>query len=104
MRSGATLPRAGRDNMIDRPRLVELSRRPAVRGNMPRTPVASPRDMIRDHALALGFDAIGFCEARLGPEARERLGRFLAAGQHGDMGRLAARAEQPAHTRRVWPE
>jgi epoxyqueuosine reductase len=71
---------------------------------MPRTPVASPRDMIRDHALALGFDAIGFCEARLGPEARERLGRFLAAGQHGDMGWLATRADKRAQPTALWPE
>jgi epoxyqueuosine reductase len=59
---------------------------------------------IRDRALALGFDAIGFCDATLGPEARARLGAFLAAGQHGDMGWLADRAEQRADPRALWPE
>jgi epoxyqueuosine reductase len=63
-----------------------------------------PRDQIRDRALALGFDAIGFCEARLGAEARERLSAFLAAGLHGDMGWLAERSAQRSQPRDLWPE
>ena len=64
--------------------------------NAPRasSPPASHATIIRDRALALGFDAVGFCRAELGPEARQRLAAFLAAGQHGDMGWLAARADQ----------
>ena len=54
--------------------------------------------------MALGFDAVGFCEARLGPEARARLTAFLAAGQHGDMGWLATRADQRSHPQTLWPE
>ena len=60
-------------------------------------------DLIRDRALALGFDAIGFCRAELGPEARTRLADFLAAGQHGDMGWLARCAEQRSHPQSLWP-
>jgi epoxyqueuosine reductase len=60
-------------------------------------------ELIRDRALALGFDAIGFCRAELGPEARTRLADFLAAGQHGDMGWLARRAEQRSHPQSLWP-
>ena len=63
-----------------------------------------PRPPIRDRALALGFDAVGFAAAELGPEARARLTAFLAAGQHGDMGWLADRAEQRTHPRALWPE
>jgi epoxyqueuosine reductase len=63
-----------------------------------------PKAAIRDKALALGFDAVGFCRADLGPEARTRLADFLAAGQHGDMGWLADRAEQRADPRALWPE
>jgi epoxyqueuosine reductase len=63
-----------------------------------------PAAFIRDKALALGFDAIGFCRAELGPEARERLGAFLAAGQHGDMGWLAERADQRSQPRALWAE
>ncbi len=63
----------------------------------------SAADLIRDRALALGFDAVGFCRAELGPEARTRLADFLAAGQHGDMGWLARRAEQRSHPQSLWP-
>ena len=63
-----------------------------------------PRPLIRDRALALGFDAIGFCRAELGPEARQRLVDFLAAGQHGEMDWLARRSEQRAQPRTLWPE
>jgi epoxyqueuosine reductase len=63
-----------------------------------------PRTLIRDRALALGFDAIGFCAAELGPEARQRLTEFLAAGQHGEMDWLARRSEQRAQPRALWPE
>ncbi|HET8995673.1 MAG TPA: tRNA epoxyqueuosine(34) reductase QueG [Acetobacteraceae bacterium] len=63
-----------------------------------------PRPAIRQRALALGFDAIGFAAAELGAEARERLGAFLAAGQHGDMGWLADRAAQRSHPQALWPE
>ncbi|HET8995402.1 MAG TPA: tRNA epoxyqueuosine(34) reductase QueG [Acetobacteraceae bacterium] len=67
-------------------------------------PLTDPRQAIRQRALALGFDAIGFAAAELGPEVREHLGAFLAAGQHGDMGWLADRAAQRAHPQALWPE
>jgi epoxyqueuosine reductase len=71
----------------------------------PRIVAASdPRTLIRDKALALGFDAVGFCRAELGAEARDRLGAFLAAGQHGDMGWLADRTEQRSHPQALWPD
>jgi len=63
-----------------------------------------PKPLIRDKALALGFDAIGFAPASLGPEARARLANFLAAGRHGDMGWLADRTEQRADPPALWPE
>lgn len=66
--------------------------------------VADPKSLIRDRALMLGFDAIGFCDAALGAEAKARLTEFLAAGLHGDMGWLAHRAEQRAHPRTLWPD
>ncbi len=59
---------------------------------------------IRDQALSLGFDAVGFAPASLGPEVRERLGAFIAAGQHGDMGCLAERAGQRSHPQALWAE
>jgi epoxyqueuosine reductase len=65
---------------------------------------ADPAGAIRARALSLGFDAVGFAPARLGPEARERLAAFLAAGQHGDMGWLADRSEQRSQPSVLWPE
>ncbi|WP_323992256.1 tRNA epoxyqueuosine(34) reductase QueG [Nguyenibacter sp. L1] len=62
------------------------------------------RDAIRDKALALGFDAVGFCDAALGDDARARLADFLAAGHHGAMGWLAERTEQRGDPRALWPE
>ena len=69
----------------------------------PHTPDGA-KALIRDRALAIGFDAIGFCRAELGTAARDRLAEFLAAGQHGDMGWLASRAEARADPRTLWPE
>ena len=62
------------------------------------------KDAIRTRALALGFDAVGFAPAALGPEARTRLGAFIAAGQHGDMGWLAERTDQRSHPQALWAE
>ncbi len=64
---------------------------------------ADPKPLIRERALALGFDAIGFCRAELGAQARERLRDFLAAGQHGDMGWLADRASARGDPQQLWP-
>jgi epoxyqueuosine reductase len=63
-----------------------------------------PKPLIRERALALGFDAIGFCRAELGTQARERLADFLAAGLHGDMGWLASRSSARGDPRRLWPD
>ena len=65
---------------------------------------ADPEAQIRDRALALGFDAVGFADAALGAEARERLAAFLAAGHHGAMGWMADRADRRAHPRALWPQ
>ena len=65
---------------------------------------ADPKPLIRERALALGFDAIGFCRAELGAQARRRLADFLAAGQHGDMGWMASRANARSDPKRLWPE
>ncbi len=63
-----------------------------------------PRTVIRAEAERLGFDAVGFTRATLPPEARTRLDAFLAAGRHGTMRWLAARAAERAHPQALWPE
>ena len=61
-------------------------------------------DAIRDQALSLGFDAVGFAPASLGGEARAGLAAFLAAGQHGDMGWMAERTIERGNPVALWAE
>jgi epoxyqueuosine reductase len=61
-------------------------------------------EAIRDRALASGFDAVGFAEARLDEEARAGLGEFIARGYHGDMGWLAGTAARRGDPRALWPD
>jgi epoxyqueuosine reductase len=62
------------------------------------------REAIRTEALARGFDAVGFAEARLADSARADLAEFLARGYHGEMGWLAAHAERRGDPRTLWRE
>jgi epoxyqueuosine reductase len=62
------------------------------------------REAIRDRALAVGFDAVGFAEARLDEAARDGLREFLARGYHGDMGWLAGTALRRGDPRVLWSE
>jgi epoxyqueuosine reductase len=59
---------------------------------------------IRDKALALGFDTIGFAKAETDASARSWLSEFLENGFHGDMGWLAAKADLRASPRTLWPD
>jgi epoxyqueuosine reductase len=65
---------------------------------------AAIRDAIRAEALARGFDAVGFAEARLANSAHANLVEFLKLGYHGDMGWLAAHAERRGDPRALWDE
>jgi epoxyqueuosine reductase len=58
---------------------------------------------IREKALELGFDAVGFAPAALAETARQGLAAYLAAGYHGDMGWLEARAAERASPAGLWP-
>jgi epoxyqueuosine reductase len=62
------------------------------------------REAIRDRALSLGFDAVGFAEARLDAEARAGLREFIARGYHGDMGWLAGTEARRGDPQVLWPE
>ena len=87
--------------MDTRPGRRALSR-PRLSGDPPAEPETA-RDAIRDRALALGFDAVGFAHAALAPEARDNLTEFLHRGLHGDMGWLAAKADRRTDPRVLWP-
>lgn len=62
------------------------------------------RDAIRNRALELGFDAVGFAPATLAPEARDGLAAYLAKGHHGDMGWLADKADRRGDPQTLWPD
>jgi epoxyqueuosine reductase len=59
---------------------------------------------IREKALELGFDAVGFAAAETSAQAREGLARFLAEGHHGDMGWMADTAERRASPKSMWAQ
>jgi epoxyqueuosine reductase len=62
----------------------------------------SPAELARtieSSALAIGFDAVGFASASLGPDDEQRLAGWLEAGWHGEMAYMAehgARRARPA--------
>ncbi|MBK19575.1 MAG: tRNA epoxyqueuosine(34) reductase QueG [Rhodospirillaceae bacterium] len=63
-----------------------------------------PTEAIRDRALAVGFDVVGFAPAELGSDARNRLSEFVSNGYHGDMGWLSDRMKQRSQPTDLWPE
>ena len=86
-----------------------MARTPPVPKRPPkRATPAELRDAIRDEALRLGFDAVGFAPASLAPEARrerlQQLSAFVAQGFQGDMGWLGQRTEERADPTTLWPE
>ncbi len=68
------------------------------------TTALAVRDTIRDKALALGFDAVGFARAEAASGARDNLATFVGQGLHGDMGWMAETAERRSDPRTLWPE
>jgi epoxyqueuosine reductase len=66
--------------------------------------MTSLKARIFDKAKELGFCACGIARADAAPEAGERLLEWIAAGHHGEMGWMEARAEQRASPQGLWPE
>ena len=62
------------------------------------------KDLIRDLALALGFDACGFARVDAPWPASARLAEFVAAGRHGTMDWIERTAERRAHPRSMWAD
>ncbi|WP_290808855.1 tRNA epoxyqueuosine(34) reductase QueG [Ferrovibrio sp.] len=63
------------------------------------------KELIRQQALAEGFDAVGFTSAdRIGPELAQRLDEFMALKRHGAMQWLEEKAERRRHPNALWPE
>ena len=60
--------------------------------------------MIRAEALALGFDLCRFTDIDETWPAAGRLGEFLDAGRHGEMGWMETTRERRVHARAMWTE
>jgi epoxyqueuosine reductase len=60
--------------------------------------------VVRERALALGFDAVGIAAAAAEAEQGERLRAFIGGGCHGDMDWMAGRSEQRADPVGLWPQ
>lgn len=62
-----------------------------------------PKSAIRELALSLGFDAVGFAGPESGDTARQ-LGEYLDDGYHGDMGWLETTRERRQAPQGLWPD
>ena len=62
------------------------------------------RAAIRDEALKLGFDAVGFAPATLSDDARDNLAAFIADGRHGEMQWLEEKADRRSDPQVLWSE
>ena len=65
---------------------------------------AALKQRIKDEALALGFDAVGFGPASIPDRNHQRYLDFVAQGQHGTMGWMENRLEQRADPKTLWDE
>ncbi len=61
------------------------------------------KQRIRDKALDLKFDAVGFAAAAVGAREQARLDAFVAAGEHGDMDWMARTAVRRRDPKALWP-
>ena len=62
------------------------------------------KSRIRSVAAEAGFEAVRVTTPGAIPAARERLAAFLAAGHHGDMDWMAAKAGRRGDPATLWPE
>ena len=58
---------------------------------------------IRDRALSLGFDAIGFAEPEDVGQAGRKLSEFIALGRHGEMKWMAKKIDRRKDPKKLWP-
>ena len=64
----------------------------------------SPRDRIRQKALELGFDLVGFAPVSLDEGVRSNLDGYLAEGMHGEMEWMVTKAERRSQPSALWPD
>ena len=62
------------------------------------------KEAIKLKAIELGFVACGFARADAVPQAGDALRQWIAAGHHGEMGWMEARADERASPAGLWPD
>lgn len=67
-------------------------------------PLADIKNLIREKALALGFDSIGFTGAETDPKDIAALSKFVHADYHGDMDWLARDDDRRGRPKALMPE
>ena len=58
---------------------------------------------IRDRALSLGFDAIGFADPEDVGQAGRKLSEFIALGRHGEMKWMTKKLDRRKNPKKLWP-
>ena len=70
--------------------------------------MSTPNDhiafLIKERAIAIGFEAVGITSAHNTGLQGERLKTFLAQGRHGDMAWMETRADERAAPKSLWPD
>ncbi|MCZ4279327.1 tRNA epoxyqueuosine(34) reductase QueG [Kiloniella laminariae] len=66
--------------------------------------ITDPAAAIREQALSLKFDAVGFSPAEINEQTKENLRTFLARGYHGDMGWMENRLEWRENPTAMWED
>ena len=62
------------------------------------------KEDLQAYALEAGFSAMGVCRPSAVPELAERLGAFVEAGHHGQMGWMAERMHWRSDPTALWPD
>jgi len=62
------------------------------------------KEEIRNYALAIGFDVVGFAPARLPETVRQDLQAYIADGRHGEMAWMPETEERRSSPDKLWDE
>jgi epoxyqueuosine reductase len=64
----------------------------------------SIKDEIKQQAISLGFDTVGFAAPEANPFAQAGLIEYITQGHHGDMQWLEDKADRRASPKALWPD
>ena len=62
------------------------------------------KNSIRNKALEVGFDVVGFADADADMRLEKNLGQYLGEGRHGNMAWMAENTDRRSSPKGLWPE